>query len=139
MLGVKLNYLPEWTEGRRRVAEKYGQLLGDFDRVILPKEMSWARHVYHLYVIRVKSENQNSKSETRDNLQKYLGEQGISTGLHYPVPLHKQECFSSLGYKTGDFPVTEDLAETGLSLPMFPELNDEQISYVAGKVKEFFK
>ncbi len=139
VLGVKLDYLPEWTEGRRKVAAKYRELLGDFDRIILPREMPWAKHVYHLYVIRVKSENPNNRSETRDELQKFLNDQGISTGLHYPVPLHKQECFSSFGYKAGDFPVTEELAETGLSLPMFPELNDEQINYVAGKIREYYK
>jgi len=139
VLGVKLRYLPGWTDGRRSAAAKYRQMLGDFDRVVLPNEMSWAKHVYHLYGIRVKPANKAKKSETRDNLQKFLNEQGISTGLHYPVPLHKQECFTSLGYKAGDFPVTEELAETGLSLPMFPELNDEQINYVADKIKEFFK
>jgi dTDP-4-amino-4,6-dideoxygalactose transaminase len=139
VLGVKLNHLANWTDGRRRVAAKYREAMGDLDRIVLPKEMSWAKHVYHLYVIRVKPSNKNTISETRDTLQKFLDEQGISTGLHYPVPLHKQECFSSLGYKNGDFPVTEELAETGLSLPMFPELNDEQINYVAGKIKEFFK
>ena len=139
VLGVKLNYLPDWTEGRRRVAAKYRDLLNDLDGIVLPKEMSWAKHVYHLYVIRVKPKNQNKRSETRDELQKFLNEKGISTGLHYPVPLHKQECFSSLGYKPGEFPVTEELAETGLSLPMFPELNDEQIGYVAGKIREFYQ
>lgn len=139
VLGVKLNYLPEWTNGRRRVAEAYRQLLGDFDKIILPKEMTWAKHVYHLYVIRVKPENPGNRSETRDKLQKFLNEKSISTGLHYPVPLHKQECFADLGYNSGDFPVTEELAETGLSLPMFPELSDEQINYVAGKIKEFFE
>ena len=90
-------------------------------------------------MIRVKSDSSESRSETRGSLQKFLGEQGISTGLHYPVPLHKQECFSSLGYRAGDFPVTEELAETGLSLPMFPELTDEDIGFVAGKIKEFFR
>ncbi len=139
VLGVKLNYLPGWTEGRRRVAAKYRELLGDFDRIVLPKEMSWAKHVYHLYVIRVRPQNQNNRSETRDNLQKFLNENGVSTGLHYPVPLPKQECFSSFGYKPGEFPVTEELAETGLSLPMFPELNDEQIKYISDKIKEFYK
>ena len=84
-------------------------------------------------------ENQNNRSETRDNLQKFLNENGVSTGLHYPVPLPKQECFSSFGYKPGEFPVTEELAETGLSLPMFPELNDEQIKYISDKIKEFYK
>ena len=139
VLGVKLNYLPEWTNGRRRVAAKYKELLGTFDKVILPKEMPWAKHVYHLYVIRVVPEDQNNRSETRDLLQKYLNENDIATGLHYPVPLHKQECFKDLGYQNGNFPVTEELAETGLSLPMFPELKDEQINYVADKIKEFFK
>ena len=139
VLGVKLNYLPEWTNGRRRVAAKYKELLGTFDKVILPKEMPWAKHVYHLYVIRVVPKDQNNRSETRDLLQKYLNENDIATGLHYPVPLHKQECFKDLGYQNGNFPVTEELAETGLSLPMFPELKDEQINYVVDKIKEFFK
>ena len=139
VLGVKLNYLPEWTNGRRSVAAKYQKLLGEFDAIILPKEMPWAKHVYHLYVIRVKGKNRSKRSELRDNLQKFLNEQGISTGLHYPVPLHKQECFSNLGYRDGDFPATEELAESGLSIPMFPELKDEQISYIADKIKEFFK
>ncbi len=139
VLGVKLNYLPGWTEGRRKVAEKYRDLLGDFERIVLPKEMPWAKHVYHLYVIRVKPADKKNQSETRDDLQRFLNEHGVSTGLHYPVPLPKQECFYSLGYKPGEFPVTEELAETGLSLPMFPELNDEQIKYVADKVKEFYK
>jgi dTDP-4-amino-4,6-dideoxygalactose transaminase len=139
VLGVKLNYLPEWTNGRRRVAAKYKELLGADDKVILPKEMSWAKHVYHLYVIKVLPKDQNNRSETRDLLQKYLNDNEIATGLHYPVPLHKQECFKDLGYQNGNFPVTEELAATGLSLPMFPELKDEQINYVADKIKEFFK
>jgi dTDP-4-amino-4,6-dideoxygalactose transaminase len=139
VLGVKLNYLPEWTNGRRRVAAKYKELLGTFDKVILPKEMPWAKHVYHLYVIRVVPKDQSNRSETRDLLQKYLSDNDIATGLHYPVPLHKQECFKDLGYQNGNFPVTEELAATGLSLPMFPELKDEQINYVADKIKEFFK
>ena len=69
----------------------------------------------------------------------YLNEKGIATGLHYPIPLHLQKCFDYLGYKKGDFPVTEELAETGLSLPMFPELSDEQISYVCENIIAFFK
>ena len=138
VLGVKLNYLPGWTEGRRKVASKYRNLLGDFDKIVLPEEMPWAKHVYHLYVIRVIPDNESNKSETRDKLQKYLADKGISTGLHYPVPLHKQECFMNLGYSSGDFPVTEELAETGLSLPMFPELNDEQINYICDTIREFY-
>jgi dTDP-4-amino-4,6-dideoxygalactose transaminase len=133
VLGVKLKYLDNWTNSRRRVANKYRELLCDFEHIILPAEMSYAKHVYHLFVIQVKK----GKLE-RDNLAKFLNDNGISTGLHYPVPLHLQNCFKGLGYKKGDFPVTEKLAESGLSLPMYPELADEQIEYVSDKIKEFF-
>jgi dTDP-4-amino-4,6-dideoxygalactose transaminase len=132
VLGVKLKHLPEWTEGRRRVAAKYNELLGDIEQIKLPKEMDYAKHVYHLFVIQVF----NGK---RDELQKYLGENGIATGLHYPIPLHLQPCFGDLGYKKGDFPITEKLAEQGLSLPMYPELTDEQLNYISEKIHEFFK
>lgn len=139
VLGVKLKYLPQWTEARRNVAKKYRELLGNFDKIKLPTEMSYAKHVYHLYVIQVNAFSDVKKnSELRDKLKDFLQEKGIATGLHYPVPLHLQECFKDLGYKEGDFPETEKLAFTGLSLPMFPELTDEQIKYVADSIKEFF-
>lgn len=134
VLGVKLKHLNTWTEGRRNVAKKYAQQLKNFSFITLPKEMPYAKHVYHLYVIQVN----NGGSRKRDELAKYLNENGISTGLHYPIPLHIQPCFKELGYKKGDFPITEKLAETGLSLPMFPELTDEQIDYVCSKIKAFF-
>lgn len=136
VLGVKLKYLNDWTEGRRRAAKKYNELLSGIDEIILPKEMSYAKHVYHLFVIQVKRKKEKGKS--RDEMQKYLSGKGISTGLHYPIPLHLQKCFKDLGYKKGDFPVTEDLAENGLSLPMFPELSDNQIAYIAENIKGFF-
>lgn len=144
VLGVKLKHLADWTNGRRRVAAKYKELLKDVEEIKLPKEMDYARHVYHLFVIQVTqqlndSTIQHSHSETRDKLQKFLNDNGISTGLHYPVPLHLQPCFEHLGYKKGDFPVSEELAEHGLSLPMYAELTDEQIEYVCEKIKEFFK
>ncbi len=139
VLGVKLKYLPKWTEGRREVAKKYREHLGGLDKIKLPTEMSYAKHVYHLYVIQVNALSDVKKnSELRDKLKDFLQEKGIATGLHYPVPLHLQECFKDLGYKAGDFPETEKLAFTGLSLPMFPELTDEQIKYVADSIKEFF-
>jgi len=134
VLGVKMNYINSWTEGRRRVAQKYRELLADFEPVILPQEMDYAKHVYHLYVIQVRE----GGMEKRDSLAKFLNDNGISTGLHYPIPLHLQKCFSHLGYKKGDFPVAERLAESGVSLPMYPELTDAQIEYVADKIKEFF-
>ena len=131
VLGVKLKYLDSWTEGRRRVASKYRELLKEVGEIQLPREMDYAKHVYHLFVIKVK----NGK---RDELQQYLSENEIATGLHYPIPLHLQPCFADLGYKKGDFPVTEELAEQGLSLPMFPELTDVQVEYIVTNIKRFF-
>jgi dTDP-4-amino-4,6-dideoxygalactose transaminase len=138
VLGVKLKYLNEWTTGRRNVAKKYNELLKDVEQIQLPFEMAYSKHVYHLFVIKVKSENRNNRSEMRDNLQKFLNEEGVSTGLHYPIPLHQQPCFEYLGYKKGDFPVSEELAETGISLPMYSELTYEQIEYTCEKIKLFF-
>jgi dTDP-4-amino-4,6-dideoxygalactose transaminase len=139
VLGVKLKYIDKWTNERRRVAVRYGELLGKFEQIILPAEMPDHKHVYHLYVIKVNVGNNQKNQEMRDKLQAYLQEQKIFTGLHYPIPLHLQECFKHLGYKRGDFPQTEKLAESGLSLPMYPELSDEQIEYVADSIIKFFK
>lgn len=140
VLGVKLKHINDWTNGRRRVATKYKELLKSVSEIKFPKEMDYAKHVYHLFVIQVlSSESQTvNREEKRNELQKYLNENGIATGLHYPVPLHLQPCFKHLGYKKGDFPVAEQLAEQGISLPMYPELTDEQIEYVCDKIKEFF-
>jgi len=155
VLGVKLRHLEDWTNGRRRVAAKYKELLKDVEGIVLSKEMEYAKHVYHLFVIKVNGERgtvngeggmvngeqgtvKGERSAKRDQLQKFLGDNGVASGLHYPIPLHIQPCFEHLGYKKGDFPITEELAEQGLSLPMYAELTDEQISYVCGKIKEFF-
>lgn len=139
VLGIKLKYLSDWTDGRRRAAAKYRELLSDIDGIIVPKEMDYAKHVYHLFVIQVKGVAGEARTARRDELQKFLGENDIASGLHYPIPLHQQECFAHLGYNYGDFPVTEALAEQGLSLPMFPELTNEQIEYISEKMHEFFK
>ena len=130
VLGVKLKYLENWTKKRRDAAKKYTELLKDVKEIKLPEEMPYANHVYHLFVVQTKD---------RDKLQKFLNENEISTGLHYPIPLHLQKCFEHLGYKRGDFPQTEKLADECLSLPMFPDLTDEQINFVCDKIKEFFK
>jgi dTDP-4-amino-4,6-dideoxygalactose transaminase len=114
--------------------------LGDVEEIVLPKEMPYAKHVYHLFVIRVKKGGRRPETENRrDALMKYLNENGVATGLHYPVPLHLQSCFKNLGYKKGDFPVSEELAETGLSLPIYPEMSDEQVEYVCERIRKFFK
>ena len=78
-------------------------------------------------------------SRNKDELQKFLGNNDIASGLHYPIPLHIQPCFEHLGYKKGDFPVSEELASQGLSLPMYPEMTDEQIDYISQKLHDFFK
>ena len=137
VLGVKLKRLNKWTEGRRKVASIYRELLNDIEQIQIPIEMSNVKHVYHLFVIRVKG-NEKNRQKKRNDLQGYLADNGIATGLHYAIPLHQQKCFQYLGYKKGDFPITEQLAESGLSLPMFPELTRDQISYVTEKIKEYF-
>jgi len=129
VLGVKLNHLADWTDARRRHAQRYNMLLKDLPLLTTPKEAPYAKHVYHLYVIRTLH---------RDRLQKHLQANGIGSGLHYPVPLHLQKVFANLGYKKGDFPVTEQLANECLSLPMFPELTGEQIEFVCESVRGFF-
>jgi len=134
VLGVKLKYIENWTAARRNNALKYRNALEGISDIILPVEMNYAKHVYHLFVIRMA----DGKIETRDRLADFLNDKGISTGLHYPIPLHLQECFKHLGYKKGDFPVSENLGRTGLSLPMFAELTDDQIAYVASSIAGFF-
>ncbi|MGE5429461.1 MAG: DegT/DnrJ/EryC1/StrS family aminotransferase [Syntrophomonadaceae bacterium] len=135
VLNVKLKYLDLWTEKRRAAAKLYKEYLNGIDEIILPSEMTYAKHVYHLYVVQLR----NGLAEDRSRLAEYLRENGIATGLHYPIPLHMQKCFSHLGYKKGDFPVAEKLASGSLSLPMFPELTEQQVEYVAKKIKDFFK
>jgi dTDP-4-amino-4,6-dideoxygalactose transaminase len=117
-LHVKLAHLANWNEQRREHAAEYGRLFADVSaNLIPPYEPSWSRAVYHLYVVRVND---------RDGLMKDLKEAGISTGIHYPIPLHLQNAYKSLGYKQGDFPICERVAETILSLPMYPQLTLEQ-------------
>ncbi len=130
VLDVKLKYLNEWIDARRRNAHYYNELLQGIDGVILPKEMSYAKHVYHLYVIQVKN---------REKLQSFLSDKGIASGFHYKYPLHLQKAYQHLGYKKGDFPVTERVMEEIISLPMYPELSPEQIEYVAENIKVFLK
>ena len=127
ILRVKLRHLEDWTQARRAHAAYYDQLLADAD-VATPTAMPHARHVYHLYVIR---------SSQRDALQNALGEKKIYTGIHYPIPVHMQKAHADLGYKQGDFPVTEKAADEILSLPMFAELLDEEIVQVCEAIKEF--
>jgi dTDP-4-amino-4,6-dideoxygalactose transaminase len=129
VLGIKLKHLEAWTRERRRVAHRYHELLADTP-LQLPLEADYAESVYHLYVVR---------HPRRDDLKKHLEANQIGCALHYPVPLHLQKCYASLGYKPGDFPVAEKAARECLSLPIFPELTDEQIQRVVAVIRDFFK
>ena len=126
LLRVKLQHLTAWNESRREHARKYNELLAKADaNVVTPYEPSWSKAIYHLYVIQV---------DNREAMQKALAQENIDTGIHYPVVLHLQKAYSSLGYKVGDFPVSEKAAERILSLPMFPGLSEANVMRVAEAV-----
>ncbi len=128
ILRIKLKKLKDWNEARRKHAAHYNECLEGISGVVCPREAEWVKSVYHLYVI---------LAEDRDRLQRFLQEREISTGLHYPLPLHLQEAYIHLGYKEGAFPVAENVAGRLLSLPMYPELTHPQIEYVAESIAEF--
>lgn len=127
ILSAKLAHLANWNAKRRECAKRYDSLLADLGGVIRPVEASYARSVYHLYVIR---------AEIRDRLQKHLSENRIGTGLHYPLPLHLQEAYKLMDYRPGDFPITERASQTMLSLPMYPGLTADQQARVANAIKD---
>ncbi len=127
ILRVKLKHLETWTNRRREIATLYQQLLFN-SNVQLPCERQWAKHVYHLFVIR---------TNRRDALKDYLHERGVSTHIHYPIPIHLQEAYRKFGYKAGDFPICETVIGEILSLPIFPELRTEEIKAVVGLITEF--
>ena len=118
ILHVKLNHLSKWNDRRNECAAEYNRLLAEeASSMILPYEPFWSRSVYHLYVVRM---------EHREGFMAHLKSTGIGTGIHYPIPLHLQKAYSSLGYGPGDFPVCEKIADQIVSLPMFPQMTDEQ-------------
>lgn len=125
ILRIKLRWLEEWNRQRRQNAYLYNKLLQNC-ATVTPYEADYGMHVYHLYVIRCGH---------RDRLRQRLNSQGIQTGIHYPVPVHLQQAFKMCGYRRGDLPVTEQIAQEILSLPMYPELTVEQIEYVAEAIK----
>lgn len=126
ILRVKLKHLDEWNEKRKSIAKLYNELLKD-SNVILPIEKNYAKHVYHLYVIR---------SKNRDKLQQYLLEKGIQTQIHYPVPVHRQKAYLNLGYNV-NLPVTEKISNEILSLPMYPWMKEEEVVNIAEVIKAF--
>lgn len=132
VLRVKLPYLDTWTEGRQRNAARYRALFADADlpTVSLPVESPDRRHIYNQFIIRVPH---------RDDLIAYLRERQIGCEVYYPVPLHLQECFAYLGYKTGEFPASEAAAKETLALPIYPELTEVQQSTVVDAVADFHR
>ncbi len=128
LLHAKLPHLAKCNEQRRERAAEYHRLLADNDAVICPFEPSWSRAVYHLYVIRVAD---------RDGLMNHLKEAGIQTGIHYPVPLHRQKAYAWLNYRPGDLPVSSRVAAQIISLPMFPHMTAEQQALVAAEICQF--
>ena len=120
ILRVKLRHLEQWNEARRAHAAAYSRLLGAAG-VRTPKEMSYARHVYTVYTIR---------SERRAELRQQLEATGVQTAIHYPIPVHLQPAYMDLGYRAGDFPVSEEAARAVLALPIFPEMTENQLHSV---------
>lgn len=128
-LSIKLKHLTKWSQQRNHIAALYNQQLSGVGDVVTPVLANCATSVYHLYVIR---------TNKRDALQQYLNENGVGTLIHYPLPPHLQEAYQELGYKKGDFPLAETIADTCLSLPMFPGLTDEQVKQVCDTIKQFY-
>ena len=126
VLSIKLRNLDRMTDARRAHAAQYDAELADVDGLICPRELPARKHVYHLYAVR---------TEGRQELISGLEGKGIGTGIHYPVPVHLQECYRHLGYEEGSFPIAERCAREFVSLPMYPELSEEQVSRVCDAVK----
>lgn len=127
ILLTKLKHLDKWNSERQKTAAHYRNLLAD-SKVVLPQEQTFAEHVYHLFVIRVRR---------RNRLREFLGSQGISTAIHYPSPIHYQPAFKNLGYQKGDFPQTEKTCREILSLPCYPGIKKTDVNFVVRKIKEF--
>lgn len=130
ILGVKLKHLHDWSERRRQNAYLYNEYLKDMD-VLTPIEIDDVKAVYHLYVIRV-------SKDVRKGLQDYLKSKGISTGIHYPIALPNLKAYAYINHEVTDFPEASRASEEILSLPMYPELTEDQIEYIAEQVKAFF-
>lgn len=127
VLGVKMRYIEQWTEARRSHAARYDELLAG-STYGLPAAVEERRHVYHVYAIR---------HAQRDALQPYLHDRGVSTNIHYPIPVHLQRAFAELGHQAGDFPHAEQAANEVLSLPMYPELQPQQQDVVIAALREW--
>ncbi len=128
ILQIKLQHLASWNEDRRRIAQRYNEMLASIDGVIVPFEPEWCQAVYHLYVVRTKH---------RDALQSFLAERHISTGLHYPIPLHQQKAYGAAKFSNRNLGVSERVAQEILSLPIFPGMTEQQQYQVVDGIRDF--
>ncbi len=129
-LSIKLRRLNEWTSQRVNIAAMYNDTLRDTGDIVLPQVHSKATHVYHLYVI---------QTNKRDELQRHLGERGIGTLIHYPIPPHLQKAYAHLPYRRGDFPIAERLADSCLSLPLWPGMTQSAVEFIGDTIKQFYR
>jgi dTDP-4-amino-4,6-dideoxygalactose transaminase len=129
-LRVKLQHLANWTAQRQQVAAWYAQHLAGLGDLVLPTVAPGATHVYHLYVVR---------TAHREALQQHLTAQGVGTLIHYPVPPHRQQAYAHLNMPAGAFPIAEEIADTALSLPMWPGMREEDVAQVSAAVGSFFE
>ncbi len=132
VLQVKMKYIDSWNEKRRQAGKMYSEKLAKVDQLTLPVTHQDSDHIYHLYVVQAPNE------KDRDGLMEHLKSKSIGAGIHYPIPPHLQPGYQQMGYKLGDFPVTEAYAPRIISLPIFPEITEEQIDYVVDSIKEYF-
>lgn len=130
ILSVKLKYIQKWTEQRQQIAAWYNEALKNTGDLVLPFVDNNATHVYHLYVVRTKR---------RDALQKHLEQEHVGTLIHYPVPPHLQQAYQHLNFSAGDFPIAEEIANTCLSLPLWPGMTEQQVQFVADSIQKFFR
>ncbi len=130
VLHEKLQHLDRWNQGRRHWAQRYRELLQGVGDLQLPEEAPYAQHVYHLFTV---------LTDHRDDLLEYLKTHGVQVGIHYPIPVHRQKAYAFMGLGEGTLPVTERLARQTLSLPMFAELTDEEVRFVAEQIQNFFQ
>jgi dTDP-4-amino-4,6-dideoxygalactose transaminase len=130
ILSVKLSHIDNAIQKRASHAAQYREMLKDIPQIKLPVVKNGNKEVYYVFCI---------KAEKRDALDEFLKLKNIGTSIYYPIPLHLQKCFDYLGYKKGDFPISEKLCETVLALPMFPELTQDEVSFVCESIKEFYK
>jgi len=130
LLSIKLRHLDGWNAKRREAARNYSQRLAGVDAVVTPPEPEWSRSVYHLYVVR---------AQNRDDLQQHFQENGVATGLHYPIPVHMQSGYAELGFRQGDFPHSELASKQILSLPMYPQLAAHQQDHVIDTLVQFYQ